>query len=147
MLRDVEGLTAPEVVEVLGVSVQAVKSRLHRAPLGVRERVAPLLDADASSPPSDTCPDVLTMLSQHLEDEISAERCADMERHLEGVRTVPREVRLAQAHARALPDGSLLGPGSRRGPVVGEDGAQGAPGRKGVNPSREPRLLPAEVRQ
>jgi RNA polymerase sigma-70 factor (ECF subfamily) len=84
LLRDVEGLTAPEVAEVLGVSVQAVKSRLHRARLTVRERVAPLLDMEPSPPPSGTCPDVLTMFSQHLEDEISAERCAEMERHLEG---------------------------------------------------------------
>ena len=50
----------------------------------MRERVAPLLGAEPSSPPSDACPDVLTMFSQHLEDEISAERCAEMERHLEG---------------------------------------------------------------
>jgi RNA polymerase sigma-70 factor (ECF subfamily) len=30
-----------------------------------------------------TCPDVLTMFSRHLEDEISADLCAAMERHLE----------------------------------------------------------------
>jgi len=42
LLRDVEGLTAPEVADVLGVTVQAVKSRLHRARLLVREAVAPL---------------------------------------------------------------------------------------------------------
>jgi RNA polymerase sigma-70 factor (ECF subfamily) len=41
LLRDVEGLTAPEVAEVLGVSVQAVKSRLHRARLSVRSRISP----------------------------------------------------------------------------------------------------------
>src|SRR5688572_24511945 len=43
LLRDVEGLTAPEVARVTGVSVQAVKSRLHRARLAVRQQVAPLL--------------------------------------------------------------------------------------------------------
>ncbi len=84
LLRDVEGLTAPEVAEVLGVSVQAVKSRLHRARLSVRERVAPLLGVEPGPPAPGGCPDVLTMFSQHLEDEISAERCAEMERHLEG---------------------------------------------------------------
>ena len=31
VLRDIEGLTAPEVSEALGLIVQAVKSRLHRA--------------------------------------------------------------------------------------------------------------------
>jgi len=84
LLRDVEGLAAPEVAEVLGVSVQAVKTRLHRARLSVRERVAPLLGVEPGPAAPGTCPDVLTMYSQHLEDEISAERCAEMERHLEG---------------------------------------------------------------
>jgi len=84
LLRDVEGLTAPEVAEVLGVTPQAVKSRLHRARLAVRERVAPLLGIAPAPAAPGTCPDVLMMFSQHLEDEISAERCAEMERHLEG---------------------------------------------------------------
>ena len=84
LLRDVEGLTAPEVAEVLGVSVQAVKSRLHRARLSVRESVAPLLGIEPGPPAPGGCPDVLMMFSQHLEDEISAVRCAEMERHLEG---------------------------------------------------------------
>jgi RNA polymerase sigma-70 factor (ECF subfamily) len=85
LLRDVEGLTAPEVAEVLGVTAQAVKSRLHRARLSVRERVAPLLGIETNLPASPgTCPDVLLMFSQHVEDEISAELCGQMERHLEG---------------------------------------------------------------
>jgi len=84
LLRDVEGLTAPEVAEVVGLSVQAVKSRLHRARLAVREHVAPLLGVDPAPQAALGCPDVLTMFSQHVEDEISAERCAEMERHLEG---------------------------------------------------------------
>lgn len=84
LLRDVEGLTAPEVAEVLGVSVQAVKSRLHRARLSVRAHVAPLLGISSDAPASPgTCPDVLTLFSQHLEGEISADVCAQMERHLE----------------------------------------------------------------
>lgn len=81
VLRDIEGLTAPEVAEVLGVSVQAVKSRLHRARLQVRSQLAPTLGADIA--PSATCPDVLTLFSRHVEGDISAEVCAQMERHLE----------------------------------------------------------------
>jgi len=85
LLRDVEGLTAAEVAEVLGVTSDAVKSRLHRARLAVRARVAPLLGIDTDVPAAPgTCPDVLMMFSQHLEDEISADVCAEMERHLEG---------------------------------------------------------------
>lgn len=39
VLRDVEGLAAEEVGEILGLSVAAVKSRLHRARLYVRQRL------------------------------------------------------------------------------------------------------------
>jgi RNA polymerase sigma-70 factor (ECF subfamily) len=85
LLRDAEGLTAPEVAEVLGVTPQAVKSRLHRARAAVREAVAPLLGIATDLPAAPgTCPDVVTMFSQHLEDEISPELCAQMERHLDG---------------------------------------------------------------
>jgi len=84
LLRDVEGLTAAEVGEVLGITVQAVKSRLHRARVSVRDQVAPWLaiPSDARAAPG-SCPDVLTLFSQHLEQEVSAEVCAEMERHLE----------------------------------------------------------------
>lgn len=83
LLRDVEGLTAPEVAEVVGISVQAVKSRLHRARLRVREALAPLLDVDEGAPSGEgACPDVLSLFSRHREGEISAEVCARMERHL-----------------------------------------------------------------
>jgi len=85
VLRDVEGLSAPEVAEVLGVSAQAVKSRLHRARLSVRAHVAPLLGIapEPGTAAPGTCPDVLQLFSRRLEDEISANVCAEMERHLE----------------------------------------------------------------
>ncbi len=40
VLRDIEGLANPEVAKVLGATVLAVKSRLHRARLALRERLA-----------------------------------------------------------------------------------------------------------
>jgi RNA polymerase sigma-70 factor (ECF subfamily) len=84
VLRDIEGLSAPEVAEVLGVSVQAVKSRLHRARLSVRAHLAPLLGVptEPTVAAPGACPDALTLFSQHLEDEISPEVCGEMERHL-----------------------------------------------------------------
>ena len=83
LLRDVEGLTAPEVAQVTGTSVQAVKSRLHRARLSVRAHIAPLLGIPTDAPATaGTCPDVLALFSSHLEGQISAEVCAEMERHI-----------------------------------------------------------------
>jgi RNA polymerase sigma-70 factor (ECF subfamily) len=84
LLRDIEGLKASEVAQVLGISVAAVKSRLHRARIRLRELVAPDLGMPAVADASSACPDVLMLYSQHVEGEISAELCATMERHLEG---------------------------------------------------------------
>ncbi|MBK9519199.1 MAG: sigma-70 family RNA polymerase sigma factor [Anaeromyxobacter sp.] len=86
VLRDVEGLSAPEVAEVMGLSVEAVKSRLHRARVAVREAVAPVIGVPGALAPraSESCPDIVQLFSQHLEGEISSTLCADMERHLGG---------------------------------------------------------------
>jgi len=84
LLRDVEGLTAPEVAQITGASVQAVKSRLHRARLSVRAQIAPLLGIPGDLPAMPgTCPDVLALFSAHLEGEISPDLCAQMERHID----------------------------------------------------------------
>jgi RNA polymerase sigma-70 factor (ECF subfamily) len=83
VLRDVEGLSAPEVAKVLGISVDAVKSRLHRARVAVRQELAPVLGRPAiETPPGSTCPDVLTLFSRHLEGELDPAMCATMEAHL-----------------------------------------------------------------
>ncbi len=85
VLRDIEGLSAAEVAEVTGLSVAAVKSRLHRARVALRENLLALVGGEAPhAPVPAACPDVLTMLSKKLEDEISPDVCAEMEQHLEG---------------------------------------------------------------
>jgi RNA polymerase sigma-70 factor (ECF subfamily) len=86
VLRDVEGLSAPEVAEIMGLTVEAVKSRLHRARMAVREAVAPILSPDTAGPRAEPiapgCPDIVQLFSQHLEGEISGDLCASMEQHL-----------------------------------------------------------------
>jgi RNA polymerase sigma-70 factor, ECF subfamily len=86
VLRDVEGLSAAEVAEVLGITVEAVKSRLHRARVAVRDQVAPLLGVEEPTAPAPgpACPDVLGLFSQRLEGEISANVCEELEQHLHG---------------------------------------------------------------
>lgn len=47
ILRDIEGLSNAEAAEALRTTVMAVKSRLHRARLALRERLAAYFEADA----------------------------------------------------------------------------------------------------
>jgi RNA polymerase sigma-70 factor, ECF subfamily len=81
VLRDVDGLKADEVARVLGVSVDAVKSRLHRARIAVRARLAPLLNP-SEVPVAPGCPDLIPFLSQYLEGDIGPDQCASMEQHV-----------------------------------------------------------------
>jgi RNA polymerase sigma-70 factor (ECF subfamily) len=85
VLRDVEGLSAAETAEVLGTSVEAVKSRLHRARADLRLRLLPYLAREAPATqvaPDPACPDIVDVLSRHLEGDIGAEACAAMESHV-----------------------------------------------------------------
>ncbi len=78
VLRDVEGLSAAEVAEVLGLSVEAVKSRLHRARLAVRGHVAPALGPDTASLDSPGCRAVMNAFSRQLDGELDPTRCAEL---------------------------------------------------------------------
>lgn len=92
LLRDGEGMTAPQVASTLGLSVDAVKSRLHRARLAVRERLAPLLmkDVDRRARSVD-CRELPKLFSRHLEGDINSEVCAKMEKHLATCRRCQQE--------------------------------------------------------
>ena len=82
ILRDIEGLTAPEVAEITGESVDAIKSRLHRARADVRARLGALL-GDVDEPSPARCPDVLTTFSKHIEGELDPRLCAELQDHVD----------------------------------------------------------------
>lgn len=107
LLRDVDGLSAPEAAEVLGLSIAAVKSRLHRARLAVRSALAPMLANLPTAPTrAGQCPDVLSALSRHLEGDLSAQDCATMEAHVtecQACHTVCDSLRQALAICRSSP--------------------------------------------
>ncbi len=45
VLHDVEGMSNPDIAETLGISLAAVKSRVHRSRLYLRQRLAAWMDA------------------------------------------------------------------------------------------------------
>ena len=83
VLRDVEGLTAPEVAEVVGAKVGAVKSRLHRARAQVREALLPYLERQIEPAGPQDCPDIVELFSRNLEGDIDSQLCHKLQEHVE----------------------------------------------------------------
>ncbi|HEX2676566.1 MAG TPA: sigma-70 family RNA polymerase sigma factor [Polyangiales bacterium] len=87
VLRDIEGLSASETSEVLGLSVAAVKSRLHRARAALRERLEPHFPAGerlGATQAGASCPEIVSVFSQYLEGEIGPAQCEAMQAHVAG---------------------------------------------------------------
>lgn len=80
VLRDVEGLSAAQVGRRLGLGERAVKSRLHRARVALRQVLSP--HAPAATTPGPHCPDVARALSRFLEGELDASACRRLEGHV-----------------------------------------------------------------
>jgi RNA polymerase sigma-70 factor (ECF subfamily) len=80
VLRDVEGLSADEAAQVIGIEVGALKSRLHRARMALREALVGVLDARATEP----CRELAHELSAYAGAEIDQATCAQIEAHLAG---------------------------------------------------------------
>lgn len=81
LLRDVEGMSGQEAAAALGVSIDALKSRLHRARSALRDVLRPVLEAEAPARGAG-CPDVVQAFSRKLEGELDASTCAEMEAHV-----------------------------------------------------------------
>jgi len=97
LLRDIEGLSAPEAASSLGIGVDALKSRLHRAREALRMALRPFLEP--ASAPVPGCPDVGSLWSRKLEGDLSQGDCSVMEKHLE---TCPTCAAACDALKRAL---------------------------------------------
>jgi RNA polymerase sigma-70 factor (ECF subfamily) len=82
ILRDIEGLSAPEVGKVLGLGEDAVKSRLHRGRTALRRTLASLR-GDVVPARRRGCPDTALLLSRHLEGEVDAATCRRLAKHVE----------------------------------------------------------------
>ncbi len=77
VLRDVEGLSAQEAADVVGVEVGALKSRLHRARMALRTRIASVVAAEP-----EPCPELSQELSAYAASEIDQAACVKIEEHL-----------------------------------------------------------------
>jgi RNA polymerase sigma-70 factor (ECF subfamily) len=84
VLRDVEGLSAEEAAKVVGIEVGALKSRLHRARMGLRERLGDVLSSGAAQP---GCPELAEELAAYATEDIDQAACARIEEHLSRCRS------------------------------------------------------------
>lgn len=111
VLRDVEGLSAEEAAEVIGIEVGALKSRLHRARAQLRSELAALLgDAEVGPAP---CPELAQELGAYAAAEIDQAACVRIEEHLSrcprcagACETLKRTVSLC----RRIPGGEVPAP-------------------------------------
>jgi len=80
LLRDVEGLSAQEAASALEISIDALKSRLHRARASLKETLERTLAL--SSEPKSGCPDIVLSWSRRLDGELSQVDCSRIEAHV-----------------------------------------------------------------
>lgn len=81
ILRDVEGLSAEEAAEVVGIEVRALKSRLHRARLQLREHLSTLM-GEGPAGSAEGCPELAQELSEFAAQEVDQATCVRLEDHL-----------------------------------------------------------------
>ncbi|MCS6817259.1 MAG: sigma-70 family RNA polymerase sigma factor [Blastocatellia bacterium] len=92
VLRDMEGLSTKEVADVLGISEQNVKIRLHRARLFMRKELERYFSPRAQQPEqrgdrrvegiAPSCREMFERLSEYLDGELELDLCQHLESHL-----------------------------------------------------------------
>lgn len=111
ILRDLEGLSAREAARILGVTERALKSRLHRARLSLRDVLAPRFGGRPGLRHRPSCAETGRVLNRYLDGELDRRACVAMQAHVEACPA-------CGSACRALRDALDLcrRPGSRRLP-------------------------------
>ena len=91
VLRDIEGLSAKDAAAAMEISVPALKSRLHRARVALRDALKSSLRPHPHPKPTPQCRDIAEMYSKYLEDEVDATLCEQMLQHIEQCPACRRE--------------------------------------------------------
>jgi RNA polymerase sigma-70 factor (ECF subfamily) len=101
LLRDVEGLPAKAVAKTLKIGERAVKSRLHRARVALREVLRPIVNGGDGVAGVKRCPDIVSMLSKYMEGQLDSSVCARMEAHVRECRSCGEACDALQASLRS----------------------------------------------
>ena len=85
IFRDVEELSTDETAQILDVSAEVVKTRLHRARLALRQQIGSTsadVERSASRMSPKECRDVFEMLSEYLDGDLPEGTCEQIEQHI-----------------------------------------------------------------
>lgn len=107
ILRDVEGLSAEEAARVVGIEPGALKSRLHRARLLLKQQLSAVLD---EQPEGVACPELIQELSAYAGSDIDQAACERIEQHLtscENCRQSCEKLKRTVSLCRAIPGGEV----------------------------------------
>lgn len=110
VLRDVEELTAEEAASVVGIEVGALKSRLHRARLLLKQSLAAVLEDQKGG---FDCPGLKDALSDYSLSDIDQAACVQIESHMDGcVRCTEAcdALKRTVSLCRAIPGGEVPAP-------------------------------------
>jgi RNA polymerase sigma-70 factor (ECF subfamily) len=110
VLRDVEGLSAEEAAGVVGIEVGALKSRLHRARMQLKQSLSAVLQEETTDI---GCPELQQELTAYAASEIDQAACARIEQHLEKCpkcTAACEALKRTVSMCRAIPGGDVPAP-------------------------------------